>query len=130
MKPILIYVSHPYGGDLQNVVQLRSICRELAKKYPDCLFIPAAAITCREYREDRYMDDLELLVDLMLRCDAVYFPMKAASVSFGVHIETTIAADYDMPLFTTERGLAAFILEHRLEAEKAPSAATDKGPGK
>jgi len=68
----VIYVSHPYNGDDNNVHKVCSIIRDLVKKYPDYLFL--SPIHCFGFLYDtvEYEKGIECCLWLLDKCDEMW----------------------------------------------------------
>ena len=105
MRPI-IYVSHPFGGDADNVSRVRKLCGAYAKQLPEVLFVPALSVTCRPYDPDHYVRDLRLLLELESRCDVVFMTGDWEQ-SLGCQTEYEFASRQGIPIAETYADLLA-----------------------
>lgn len=108
MRPPIIYVSHPFGGDAANVTQAREICKSYARQLPEALFVPALSVTCRPYDPDHYGRDLRLLLELESRCDVV-FMTGDWECSLGCQTEYDFATRQGIPIAETYADLLAIL---------------------
>lgn len=108
MRPPIIYVSHPFGGDAANVTRAREICKSYARQLPEALFVPAHSVTCRPYDPDHYGRDLRLLLELESRCDVVFMTGDWES-SLGCQTEYDFATRRGIPIAETYADLLAIL---------------------
>lgn len=71
----MIYISHPYtGNEKQNIEDAEKIAVELAKKYPDTLFInPIATMKHNGIAGREYKAIINDCLELLGHCQAVIF---------------------------------------------------------
>lgn len=69
-----VYVSHPFTGDeAENILDAQATCAVLKQEHPDwCLVNPLDAFCWADRANLTYDGILEMCIDLMLMCDAVY----------------------------------------------------------
>lgn len=68
----LVYISHPYNGKEENVMDAEQIARDLQAAYPEVVFIsPLHAVMCN-YDELDYETGLSYALAIMRRCDILY----------------------------------------------------------
>ena len=108
MRPI-IYVSHPFGGDADNITRTRELCKAYARQLPEALFVPALSVTCRPYDPDHYVRDLRLLLELESRCDIVFMTGDWES-SLGCQAEYEFASRQGIPIAETYADLLATLV--------------------
>ena len=75
----VIYVCHPYGGNLENVLMHTNIMEFLDKRYHDKTFV--SPIFCWGYKDYRHVGssrkrDMRNCKRLLARCDAVLLTGK------------------------------------------------------
>lgn len=113
MAKKVIYISHPYGGNIANATRVISIQKELAKKYPDYVFISAITAIQRPYESGTYGEGLILCLELESRCDAIYLCGDWLH-SVGCRVEERFASEMGITIFTEEEELldADSIIDH------------------
>ena len=69
-----VYISHPFtGNELYNKLDTQETCVVLKQEHPDwCLVNPLDAFSWANRVKLTYDEILEMCIDLMLMCDAVY----------------------------------------------------------
>ena len=107
--PKIIYVSHPFGGNCENTIDTRNICRRLAKQLPEALFLPGLSVPCRAYSKKHYSRDLALLLELELRCDVIYMTGKWEA-STGCMAEYEFAKRNGIPVAESYAELLAILV--------------------
>jgi len=68
----LIYLAHPYGGDLANVEKVEQIIKGLIHKHQDCSFYSPLHATGFFYSQLSYMDGMEHCFEALSRCDELW----------------------------------------------------------
>lgn len=68
-KPMLIYISHPYGGLKENKLSVEGIIKNLAVKHPENTYI--SPIHCFGFMYDlvNYETGLEMCLRLLDKCE-------------------------------------------------------------
>lgn len=107
---MMVYVSHPFGGNKKNVGDTRVICKMEAMARPNVLFIPALNVTCRAYDDGVYIRDLKRLLELESKCDIVYMTGDWEK-SKGCLIEMGYALGRGIRVVTTQEQLHK-LLDH------------------
>lgn len=86
---MLVYVSHCYGGDQDNVERAKRITHDLQVENPThCFICPLLNFSCLEYGEIGYEEEMEICIDLLSVCDVL---IVASDVSKGVQREIDFA---------------------------------------
>ena len=86
---MLVYVSHCYGGNPENVERARRITIDLQVENPThCFVCPLLNFSCLDYGEIGYEQELEICLDLLSVCD---YLIVASDVSKGVQKEIDFA---------------------------------------
>lgn len=86
---MLIYVSHKYGGNEENLSLAKKITHDLAIKDTDNTYIcPLCAFSFLAYKEIGYDEEMEMCIDLLSACDKL---IVASDVSEGVNREIAFA---------------------------------------
>lgn len=86
---MLVYVSHCYGGNPENVERAKHITHDLQVENPThCFICPLLAFSHLKYGEIGYDDEVELCLDLLSICDTL---IVAGDVSEGVQKEIDFA---------------------------------------
>lgn len=69
-----VYVSHPYtGNEIENKYDAQCVCVELKEEHPEwCIVNPLDTFDWADSAHLTYDEILEMCIDLMLMCDAVY----------------------------------------------------------
>lgn len=84
-----IYVSHEYGGKIENYERAKKITHDLQLADPDNVYIcPLLALAHLEYGELGYDAEIELCKDLMCIFDKM---VVASKISEGVRREIEFA---------------------------------------
>lgn len=67
---MLVYVSHCYGGNPENIERAKRITHDLQVENPTHCFIPAAIAFEHLYNGDFSQDDIfDIEADLLMNCD-------------------------------------------------------------
>ena len=86
---MLIFVSHRYGGDKNNIEKAKKITHDLqVKDLANCYICPLLTFSHLEYGEIGYDDEMELCLDLLMACDRL---IVASEISKGVQAEIDFA---------------------------------------
>ena len=86
---MLIFVSHRYGGDKNNIEKAKKITHDLqVKDLANCYICPLLTFSHIEYGEIGYENELEICLDLLSVCDVL---VVASEVSKGVQMEIDFA---------------------------------------
>jgi hypothetical protein len=86
---LIIYVSHAYGGNLENIKRARKITHDLQIKDLENTYIcPLLALSHLEYREIGYEPEMDLCLDLLSIADKL---IVASDLSKGVTREIDFA---------------------------------------
>ena len=86
---MMYYVSHQYGGNVENIEKAKKITHDLQVADPDnCYICPLTAFSHLKYGEIGYDEEIELCLDLLSLCDTL---IVASDVSQGVQKEIDFA---------------------------------------
>lgn len=100
----LVYISHPYNGKEENVMDAERIARELQAAYPEVVFIsPLHAVMC-DYDGLDYETGLSYALEIMRRCDILYLSGDWKN-STGCMTEWLDASAIGMPQAWDEKDL-------------------------
>ena len=84
-----IYVSHAYGGKIENLERAKKITHDLqVKDLENCYICPLLAFSHLGYNEIGYEEEMLLCEDLMTVCDKL---IVASEISKGVEREIALA---------------------------------------
>ena len=85
----VIYVSHKFGNNPDNIERAKKITHDLQIENPThCFICPILALSHLQYGEIGYNDEIELCLDLLSLCDAL---IVASDISKGVQKEIDFA---------------------------------------
>lgn len=86
---MLVYVSHCYGGNSENVERARRITHDLQVENPThCFICPLLTFSHLKYGEIGYDQEMEICLDLLSVCDVL---IVASEPSKGVQKEIDFA---------------------------------------
>ena len=68
----IIYVSHPYGGDENNVVIVEDLIIRLHDMFPDYLFFSPIHAFSHMYEYTEYQEGLDMCLWLLDQCDEAW----------------------------------------------------------
>lgn len=86
---MLIFVSHRYGGDKENIEKAKKIIHDLqVKDLANCYICPLLTFSHLEYGEIGYDAEMEVCLDLLSVCDRL---IVASEISKGVQMEMDFA---------------------------------------
>ena len=86
---MLVYVSHSYGGNPENVERARRITHDLQVENPDhCFICPLLTFSSLKYGEIGYDEELELCLDILSVSDVL---LVTSDISDGVQKEIDFA---------------------------------------
>ena len=86
---MLVYVSHCYGGNPENVERAKRITHDLQVENPThCFVCPLLNFSFLDYGEIGYEQEMEICLDLLCVCDVL---IVASDVSNGVQKEIDFA---------------------------------------
>ena len=86
---MLVFVSHCYGGDKENIEKAKKITHDLqVKDLANCYICPLLTFSHLEYGEIGYENELELCLDILSSCDRL---IVASETSKGVRMEIDFA---------------------------------------
>ena len=86
---MLVYVSHCYGGNSENVERARRITHNLQAENPThCFICPLLTFSHLKYGEIGYDQEMEICLDLLSACDVL---IVASEPSKGVQKEIDFA---------------------------------------
>ena len=84
-----IYVSHAYGGKIENLERAKKITHDLqVKDLENCYICPLLAFSHLGYNEIGYEEEMQLCEDLLTICDKL---IVASDLSKGVCREIDFA---------------------------------------
>ena len=91
-----IYVSHCYGGKIENLDRAKKITHNLqVKDLENCYICPLLAFSHLAYGEVGYEQEMALCEDLLTICDKL---IVASDLSEGVEREITLAEKCNMEI--------------------------------
>ena len=86
---MLIFVSHCYGGDKENIEKAKKITHDLqVKDLANCYICPLLTFSHLAYGELGYDDEMGLCLDVLQNCDKL---IVASEISKGVQTEIDFA---------------------------------------
>lgn len=86
---MIVYVSHKFGGNPDNMERAKQITHDLQVKDPEnCYICPLIAFSHLQYGEMSYDAELELCIDLLSVADKL---IVASEISEGVQRELDFA---------------------------------------
>lgn len=86
---MLIFVSHCYGGDKENIEKAKKITHDLqVKDLANCYVCPLLTFSHFEYGEIGFDAEMELCLDIMCNADRL---IVASEISRGVQMEIDFA---------------------------------------
>jgi hypothetical protein len=93
---MMIYVSHCFGGNPENLERARKITHDLQiKDTENCYICPLSAFSYLGYNEIGYEEEMALCLDLLTVCDKL---IVASEISKGVGIEIDLAEKCNMEI--------------------------------
>ena len=97
----MIYVSHPYGGDLENIEKAKKITHDLqVDDCENCYICPLLTFSHLGYNEIGYDEELALCLDLLSVCDTLI--VASEIISEGVKREIEFARLVNMEVIYLE----------------------------
>ena len=91
-----IYVSHAYGGKIENIERAKKITHDLqVNDLENCYICPLLAFSHLGYNEIGYEEEMALCEDLLVLCDKL---IVASDLSDGVEREIDLAEKCDMEI--------------------------------
>lgn len=91
-----IYVSHAYGGNVENLERAKKITHNLQiNDLENCYICPLLAFSHLGYNEIGYEEEMQLCEDLLVLCDKL---IVASDLSNGVEREITLAEKCNMEI--------------------------------
>ena len=88
---MLVYVSHCYGGNPENVERARRITHDLqVADLDNCYICPLLAFSHLKYGEIKYENEIALCFDILEMCDKL---IVASKISQGVKLEIELAKE-------------------------------------
>ena len=86
---MLVYVSHCYGGNPENVERARRITHDLqVTDLDNCYICPLLSFSHLKYGEIPYENEIALCFDILEMCDKL---IVASEISQGVKLEIELA---------------------------------------
>lgn len=67
-----IYISHPFGGEQENVEKVKKIIKGLKRKHPDYIFHSPLYATGFFYNELSYLVGMRHRFEALSRCDELW----------------------------------------------------------
>ena len=87
---MLVFVSHCYGGDKENIEKAKKITHDLqVKDRANCYICPLLTFSHLEYGEIGFDDEIELCLDILQNCEKLIVASK--EISRGVQMEIDFA---------------------------------------
>ena len=87
---MLVFVSHCYGGDKENIEKAKKITHDLlVKDRANCYICPLLTFSHLENGELGFDDEMELCLDIM--CNAERLIVASKEISKGVKMEIDFA---------------------------------------
>lgn len=94
----LIYVAHPYGGDPDNLENIKKLINDLTIDYPDdYVFISPVPLWEEAYKVMDYMYGMDMCLELLSRCDELWLANNW-NESRGCMIEYGYALGAELPI--------------------------------
>ena len=91
-----IYVSHAYGGKIENLERAKKITHDLqVNDFENCYICPLLAFSHLGYNEIGYEEEMQLCEDLLTICDKL---IVASDLSEGVEREIELAEKCNMEI--------------------------------
>ena len=91
-----IYVSHAYGGKIENLERAKKITHDLqVKDLENCYICPLLAFSHLGYNEIGYEEEMQLCEDLLTICDKL---IVASDLGEGVEREIELAEKCNMEI--------------------------------
>ena len=88
---MLIFVSHCYGGDKENIEKAKKITHDLqVKDLANCYICPLLTFSHIEYGEIGFDNEMELCLDILSQCDKLIVASDFSN-SKGVQMEIDFA---------------------------------------
>ena len=92
----MIYVSHRFGGDKENIKRAVKITHDLAVADKVNTYIcPLLSFSYLNYNELGYENEMRLCTDLLGECEKM---IVASEISRGVQLEIDYCNDWDIPI--------------------------------
>ncbi|KMO85174.1 hypothetical protein AB840_15125 [Megasphaera cerevisiae DSM 20462] len=104
----VIYISHPYGGEENNRTAVDKIILKLGETFPDAAYFSPLHALRRPYDFKNYDRDLDAAIEIMKRCDAVFFT-GIWSESTGCREEFETANKLNMRYFCNTQSLMKYL---------------------
>ena len=97
---MIIYVSHAFGGNQENLERAKKITHDLQVADLENTYIcPLLAFSHLQYGELGYDDEMNLCIDLLSECERL---IVASEISKGVQLEIDFARLVNMEVFKLE----------------------------
>lgn len=94
---MLVYVSHCYGGNPENVERAKRITHDLQVENPThCFVCPLLMFSHLQYGEIGYDEEIELHLDILSVCDQF---LITSEISEGVRRELDFARLIELEVF-------------------------------
>lgn len=94
----IVYVSHAFGGDENNLKEIEKLIRACRKQYPNYLFLSPCHAFGFLYKDTDYIEGLEMcLYMLEYKCDEMWY--TPSNSSKGVRAEITACCQFNIPYY-------------------------------
>lgn len=94
----VIYISHKFGGDMDNIKDIERIVKNLQKENPTYLFISPCHSFGYLYDDVSYEDGLNYTLWMLNKCDEIWITGSEWRSSIGVNKEIEFAKQYNIPI--------------------------------
>lgn len=101
-KRKVVYISHPFGGDTQNILDVERIVKELQKQYPNYIFISPLHFFGFMYNDVSYKVGLDMTIWLLDKCDEMWIYGKDFYKSRGCMGEIEYCKKNKIPYYVME----------------------------
>ena len=93
---MIIYVSHAFGGNPENLERAKKITHDLqVNDLENCYICPLLAFSHLTYGEIGYEEEMQICEDLLILCDKL---IVASDLSEGVEREIILAEKCNMEI--------------------------------
>lgn len=114
----VVYVSHGYGGKLENKERIDKAFRFLVKEMPEILFISPVHAFGEVYEDTDYVQGLNMCLALLDKCDEMWVLDKNWRESRGCNVEVRYCATHGIPHYLPNGAYLSEILEKLNEEMK------------
>ena len=94
---MLVYISHEFGGELENVQRTEELIKDLIKKYDQVQPVSPIHATGFLYNEVSYEKGIDWCLNLLRLCD-VMIVFGHESMSRGCIIEKEFCDEFNIPI--------------------------------